>query len=399
MQQTSSTWKQWTCDEITPNLCNLSLETGYVKIKSIPVHYWRYKRKDIQHNEIKSLILLHGGPSWPHQYLLPLRQIACQTDYEVIFYDQAGCGASIPSTDEVNITKHSHLLDPKYYSEVELPLLIDHWKLKEYSILGHSWGTILAQLFTLNAKDISGLQSLILSGPLSDAQAYIAAQWNESEGNLGSLPPFVQERIQALEQEKLYDSREYQAIDDVLTTFFTLRTAPAPDCFTTSAKGLNKDIYVGMQGASEFTIGGVLGSFNVTGRLHEIKVPVLLTSGKFDTMRPSIVETMHKHLQKSEWIMFPHSGHVSMIDDAELMNDKVSMFLQRIDEGFTNQVPSERKVDHGNDMMIASGMSTSSSSTWLPAPYLFSICIAFTLGLLIGRLNLSSKRNQYEVIV
>lgn len=137
MQQTSSTWTQWTCDEITPNVCNLSLETGYVKIKSIPVHYWRYKRKDIQKEiEIKSLILLHGGPSWPHEYLLPLRQIACQTDYEVIFYDQAGCGASIPFSDAVNVTKHSHLLDPKYYSEEELPLLIDHWKLKEYSIFG-----------------------------------------------------------------------------------------------------------------------------------------------------------------------------------------------------------------------------------------------------------------------
>lgn len=394
MQQTSSTWTQWTCDEITPNVCNLSLETGYVKIKSIPVHYWRYKRKDIQKEiEIKSLILLHGGPSWPHQYLLPLRQIACQTDYEVILYDQAGCGASIPFSDAMNVTKHSHLLDPKYYSEEELPLLIDHWKLKEYSIFGHSWGTILAQLFTLNAKDISGLQSLILSGPLSDAQTYIAAQWNESEGNLGSLPPFVQKRIQALEHEKLYDSPEYQAIDDVLTTFFTLRTAPAPDCFTTSADGLNKEIYVGMQGASEFTIGGVLGSFNVTGRLHEINVPVLLTSGKFDTMRPSIIETMHKHLQKSEWIMFPHSGHVSMIDDAELMNDKVSNFLKRIDEGFTNQVAIER-----NDMMITSGLSSSFSFSMV-VPYLFSICTAFALGLLIGKMNSSSKRRHYDEIV
>jgi len=67
-----------------------------------------------------------------------------------------------------------------------------------------------------------------------------------------------------------YDSAEYDAIDKVLTTYFTLRTAPAPDCFTTSASGANLEIYVGMQGPSEFAVGGVLGDFNVTSRLDEL---------------------------------------------------------------------------------------------------------------------------------
>ena len=119
-------------------------------------------------------------------------------------------------------------LDPAYYSEIELPELLQHWELERFHLLGHSWGTILAQLYSLNAKKGSKLDSLILSGPLSDSQHYIEAQWDPEEGSLGSLPPFVQQRIQDLERRKAYDSKEYQALDSVLTTFFTLRTAPAP---------------------------------------------------------------------------------------------------------------------------------------------------------------------------
>mmetsp|Transcript_24722 Transcript_24722/g.37641 ORF Transcript_24722/g.37641 Transcript_24722/m.37641 type:complete len:106 (+) Transcript_24722:693-1010(+) len=58
---------------------------------------------------------------------------------------------------------------------------------------------------------------------------------------------------------------------------------------------------------------------------------VLLTHGKYDTMRPSIVETMEERLKLAERVMLPHSGHVSMIDDAGMMNDVVADFLQRVE--------------------------------------------------------------------
>ena len=39
----------------------------------------------------------------------------------------------------------------------------------------------------------------MLSGPLSDGQLYISSQWDETEGGLGTLPHFTQQRIRALE--------------------------------------------------------------------------------------------------------------------------------------------------------------------------------------------------------
>lgn len=397
----SSSWEQWTCDQLTPNLCNdLQVEVGSLVIRSIPVKYWRYKRmgsstvgdEDTTISD-QTIIALHGGPSWPHDYLLPLKQLACR-GAEVIFYDQAGCGESstFQNGETISVDDNPHLLDPAYYSEEELPALIDHWKLDKYHVLGHSWGTILAQLFTLNAANTNGLQSLILSGPLSDAQSYVAAQWEANEGNLGSLPPFVQGRIKELEKDGAYDSEEYKAIDNVLTTYFTLRTAPAPDCFTSSASGLNEQIYVGMQGASEFTISGVLGDFNVTGRLHEINVPVLLTHGQFDTMRPSIVKKMEQQIKSSERVLFPHSGHVSMIDDAGLMNDVVADFVRRVQSVADNSANNldhyyERKVD-SKERSLESEERTGGTASKL------AVFLAFILGLAIGRVNMDAlQRN------
>jgi proline iminopeptidase len=184
----------------------------------------------------------------------------------------------------------------------------------------------VAQYFALTQPP--GLNKLVLSGPLSDAQLYAEAQWDPVEGSLGSLPPFVKARLHSLEAAGAYSSEEYETIASTLTTFFTLRTAPAPDCFVNTFTAMNKDIYVGMQGASEFTIGGVLATFNITQDLPNIRRPTLLTSGLYDTMRPPLLRTMLAGLPDAIWHVFPHSGHVSMIDDAGEMNDVVAAFLE-----------------------------------------------------------------------
>ncbi|CAL1156378.1 unnamed protein product [Cladocopium goreaui] len=353
----------WTCDEVVSEQCELTVHKGQVAIQSIPVTYWRYRARSSPVH-LGPLVALHGGPSWPHNYLLPLKYLACHGVSEVIFYDQAGCGESAPP--KRSLKDFPHLLDTKYYSQIELPELLRHWNLDDYHLLGHSWGTILAQLFVLNAptESLKGLASMVLAGPLSDSQSYIRAQWDKDEGNLGSLPPFVQGRIQQLEAAHRYNSAEYETISAVLTTFFTLRTAPAPDCFVQSNAGMNRDIYVAMQGASEFTMSGVLADFNVTGRLHEIEVPVLLTSGRFDTMRPSVVRRMHQELRYSEWKMFPHSGHVSMIDDADETLRVVADFLGRVHmANVTGQFVS-KDWDEAPDFPGFTATSCTSSS-WL----------------------------------
>lgn len=208
------------------------------------------------------IIVLHGGPV-PHHYLSPLKQQACQ-GRTVIFYDQAGCGESRLPNDDGNMTVHENcpwLLDPLYYATEELPAIISQLRLDRYHVVAHSWGTIQAQLFALEHKP-KGLVSLVLSGPLSDSQLWYKALWDSESGAVGQLPPFVQARIIHLDDHEMYNSPECLAIDAAVTTLSVCRTTPVPDCYTQTQQTMNKEIYVSMQGPSDFSNHDLLADFN-----------------------------------------------------------------------------------------------------------------------------------------
>lgn len=372
-------WKMWSCDDLTPDLCDdLVLSTGQVPIQDgLFVTYWKYSRasssppvagqRNIDDTKLP-IIVVHGGPGVPHNYMLPFKQQACR-GRDVFFYDQAGCGMS-PIPTNRTASDYPFLLDPQYYATIELPTLVKFWGLKSYHVVANSWGTLLAQYFELNARP-DGLVSLVLTGPYSDSDLYIRSQWDPDVGNLGSLPPYVQQRIQSLEAAGAYQSDEYLALNDALTGFFTCRTVPAPDCLDAAESGMNHWIYVSMQGASEFTAGGVLAHFNTTPRLPTVRVPVLLASGRYDTMRPPVVDAMYRTIPTVEWVVLNHSGHMSMIDDAGKMNDIVEDFFKRVElahysDGLGEFVPKPGAcgpVGCHSKYYYDGGGSSSSSST------------------------------------
>jgi proline-specific peptidase len=325
-------WDGWKCDDLTPDLCELQVEIGHLSVKGgINLTYWTYSKASSSDDTTTKLpiIAIHGGPGVAHNYMLPLKQQACR-GRSVIFYDQAGCGKSkLP--ENASLDDFPWLLDPRYYSLEELPALVDHLGFDDYHLVGSSWGSLLCQMFALDAAD-EHLASMALSGTFSDAQHYVQGQWDPEDGNLGTLPPYVQERLHKLEKQEAYESDEYQAIADVLSAFFTSRTDPVPDCVSDAYAGTNQEIYVGMQGPSEFNIAGSLEFFNTTKRLSELTdLPVLLTSGKFDTMRPKVVKEAYRALPMAEWVLLERSGHMTMIDEPGRMNDVVADFFDRVE--------------------------------------------------------------------
>jgi proline-specific peptidase len=326
-------WKGWKCDDLTPALCSLHEQKGTILVKGgINLTYWKYESLDTLSHEGDKLpiVAIHGGPGVAHNYLLPLKQQACR-GRPVIFYDQAGCGESkLP--ENASIIDYPWLSDPKYYSLEELPQLVDSLRLNNYHVVGNSWGSLLCQMFGLDAAD-ERLASMIISGTFSeDDQYYIQGQWDPKDGYMGSLPPYVQKRLHELEDASEYKSEEYKAIVRVLTDFFTCQTAPALDCMNDADAGMNEDIYVGMQGPFEFSIAGSLEHYNITARLAELThLPVLLRSGKFDTMRPKVVEETYRVLPIAEWVLLERSGHMSMVDEPGPMNDAIADFLDRVE--------------------------------------------------------------------
>ncbi|WP_019695496.1 alpha/beta fold hydrolase, partial [Mycobacterium avium] len=87
------------------------------------------------------LLVIHGGPGLPHDYLRSLRRLA--TDREVIFWDQLGCGNSKCPPNPGLWTMER--------SVAEVDAVVRALRLDRFHLFGNSWGGMLAQQYVLDA--------------------------------------------------------------------------------------------------------------------------------------------------------------------------------------------------------------------------------------------------------
>ena len=127
------------------------------------------------------LIALHGGPGLSHDYLQVLSDLSASRP--IILYDQIGNARS------------SHLDDkPTSFWTIDLFVeqlesVISHFQLKDYDVLGHSWGGILASEFAVIGP--KGLNKLVLSNSPPSSEL-----WDKSQGELiSTFPPSVQQAL------------------------------------------------------------------------------------------------------------------------------------------------------------------------------------------------------------
>ena len=110
--------------------------SGFTTLTPVPLYWVRYGD-----SAAPSLLVLHGGPGADHAYLLP--QLLELTDrYQLVLYDQRGGGRS-KTDDRTPITWQSHVAD--------LDLVIGELAIEPASIVGYSWGGLLAMLFAIEA--------------------------------------------------------------------------------------------------------------------------------------------------------------------------------------------------------------------------------------------------------
>jgi proline iminopeptidase len=88
-------------------------------------------------------LVLHGGPGAQHDYLLP-QMLAIAERRECIYYDQRGGGKSNPP-DRGDITWRTQVDD--------LRAVIAELELEPLTVIGYSWGGMLALLYAIDAVE------------------------------------------------------------------------------------------------------------------------------------------------------------------------------------------------------------------------------------------------------
>ncbi len=114
-------------------------------VNGVP-HFYRM----IGHGE--PFVVLHGGPGMWHDELFPFFGDLA-TDHQVVFYDQRGNGKSLMG----EITAENFTVD---WLVSDLDELRTAWGFDRISIIGHSWGGLLAMYYA--AKHPSRVRRLVL---------------------------------------------------------------------------------------------------------------------------------------------------------------------------------------------------------------------------------------------
>lgn len=258
------------------------------------------------------LLTLHGGPGFPHDYLTPLTALA--DDRPVIFYDQLGCGKS-DRPDDTSLWTVERAV-------AELAAVRAALGLERLHLLGHSWGTMLAVAYLLAAPE--GVVSLTLASP-----ALSAPQWAADARRLvAALPDDVRAVIARHEADGTTDDPAYEAATQVYMARHGSRLDPVPDEIMRAVRGQGTPVYQTMWGPSEFSATGNLRTFDCTARLHELRIPTLVTCGRYDEATPETVAAHARLIPGAQLVVFEQSAHMAHLEEPALFLHILRDFLR-----------------------------------------------------------------------
>lgn len=286
--------------------------------------------KRIGNNPKIKVLLLHGGPGVTHELYECFDGYLPKEGIEYIYYDQLGSYYSDQPNDNRLWTNE------RFVDEVEQVRKALGLNKDNFYLLGQSWGGILAMEYAFKYQH--NLKGLIISNMMSSAPLYN----KYAEEVLGpKLPKEVFEQIKTFEKNKDYQNPKYQ--DLLFKYYYTehILRKPLnewPEAVNRCFKHLNPNVYIFMQGPSEFGITGnaTLKNWDVQAKLKTISVPTLVIGSKHDTMDPEHMKWMSTQVQNGRFLYCPNGSHLSQYDDQETYIPGVIKFLKDVNENKFN---------------------------------------------------------------
>jgi proline iminopeptidase len=312
------------------NYSDSGVQTGGIKM--VPIHTpagdFKVWTKRFGNNPRIKVLLLHGGPAFTHEYFECFESFFPKEGIEFYEYDQLGSYYSDQPKDSSLWTVE------RFVEEVEQVRTALGLTKDNFYLLGNSWGGMLAMEYALKYQD--NLKGLVISNMMASIPDY-----EKYNGVLRS-----QMRKSLLDSLSVYENKgDYKNpvyADLVFKEYYTkhlCRLPEWPDPLMRSLKHLNEEVYVMMQGPSEFKVGGRLLKWDRKADLPKIKVPTLTVGAEFDTMDPGYMKWMSTQVQNGNYLYCPNGSHCSFWDDQEHYFPGVISFIRSVDEGnFKRQI-------------------------------------------------------------
>lgn len=253
------------------------------------------------------LLVVHGGPGFPHDYLEPLKALA--DGRPVVFYDQAGCGRSAGEPG------------PWTRDRFVEELLEVRRECGDVHVLGHSCGTILALDSYLAEPE--GILSLLLVSPFLSVPRVLEDELRLASGLPSDLQVALREGLASGDY-----GAAFQAADEEFSRRHVFRPKSAPPCMQRSREGWSREVYRAMWGPNQFVCDGGLAGYDRTDALSTIEVPVLYACGHHDKATPNATSSYAARTPGATFAVFMASAHMPHLEEEVAFLDVVRMFLE-----------------------------------------------------------------------
>ncbi len=206
--------------------------------------------------------------------------------------------------------------------------------LGKVSLLGHSYGGVLAQAYALKYQQ--NLTHLILASTFASTSGMNQVFLQQKQ----KMPAETRDHINKLEAQGLFGQgkpweRNRYAVEYMNAAWgdgyfpYLYERHPDPN-YDPVAQGVTSwDLYREMWGSSgEFVIDGNLKSVEYLEKLPTIKVPTLIIAGDHDECDPLLSRQMNSKIAGSKLVVLPDSGHMTFVDQPIQFAKAVEEFLQ-----------------------------------------------------------------------
>ena len=302
--------------------------SGGVKMIPIQTSAGEFKvwTKRVGNNPTMKVLLLHGGPGATHEYFEAFDSYFPNAEIEYYYYDQLESAYSDQPNDS------SLWSVDRYVDEVEQVRIALGLNSDNFYLLGSSWGGILCMEYALKYQQ--NLKGLIVSNMMASIPDYITYA-NDVLGP--QLPSDVLKEIRALEAKGDYSNPRYSEL--IFANYYPehvlrMPLKEWPDPVNRAFAHINPDLYVTMQGPSEFGVVGdaKLKNWDIKGKLSNISTPTLTIGGTYDTMDPKHMEWIASEVQNGQYLHCPNGSHLAMYDDADTYFKGLVEFIKSVDK-------------------------------------------------------------------
>jgi len=270
------------------------------------------------------LLLLHGGPGFPHEYFEAFDDYLLREGIEYIYYDQLGSYYS----DQPEMTDEMLAL-PRFVDEVEQVRRALDLDSDNFYLLGQSWGGLLAIEYALKHQD--HLKALVISNMMASIPQYNAYAANVL---MPAMDPKVLTEVKQLEADGKYEDPRYLELlipNHYEQHVIRMPMNQWPDPLKRAFDHMNPKVYIPMQGPSELGASGRIADWDRTADLKNITVRTLVIGARFDTMDPRHMEWMANQLPSGQYLYCPNGSHLAMYDDQSTYMRGLIDFIQGVD--------------------------------------------------------------------